>query len=84
MASPKTRAASSSSSVPPAFIIGICVDKHAIEVRSNLHPFAQNVMDENMLHLFENTLVLGPYWFGSVSAKKAELIKEDVEAPLCF
>ncbi|XP_020421267.1 uncharacterized protein LOC109949604 [Prunus persica] len=41
-------------------------------------------LDENVLHLFENTLVLGPHWFGPVPAEVAELLKKDAEAPLCF
>ncbi|CAL2265803.1 unnamed protein product [Prunus armeniaca] len=56
MSSPNTRAKGSSSSVPPAYITGAGVDKHTIEVRSKLHPFAQKNLDENVLHLFENTL----------------------------
>ncbi|CAL9003845.1 unnamed protein product, partial [Prunus brigantina] len=63
MSSPKTRAQGSSSSVPPDYVTGAGVDNHAIEVRSKLHPFAQKNLDENVLHLFENTLVLGPHWF---------------------
>ncbi|CAL8090254.1 unnamed protein product [Prunus armeniaca] len=31
------------------------------KVRSKLHPFAKKNLDENVLHLFENTLVLGPH-----------------------
>ncbi|CAL2254919.1 unnamed protein product [Prunus armeniaca] len=84
MFSPKIRAQGSSSSVPPAYITRAGVDKHAIEVRSKLHPFAQNNLDENVLHLFENTLVLGPHWFGHVPAEMASLFKDDVEALLCF
>ncbi|CAL8089566.1 unnamed protein product [Prunus armeniaca] len=61
MPSPKTCAQGSSSSVPPDYIIGTGVDKHAIKVRSKLYPFAQKNLDENVLHLFENTLVLGPH-----------------------
>ncbi|KAI5343976.1 hypothetical protein L3X38_011853 [Prunus dulcis] len=83
MSSPKNRA-QTSSSVPPAYITGAGVDKHAIEVRSKLHLFAQNVLDKNVLHLFENTLVLEPHRFGSVPTEMAELFKEDTEAPLCF
>ncbi|CAL9029886.1 unnamed protein product, partial [Prunus brigantina] len=30
-----------------------------------LYPFAKKNLDENVLHLFENTLVLGPHRFGS-------------------
>ncbi|CAL8992796.1 unnamed protein product [Prunus brigantina] len=84
MSSPKTRAQGSSSSVPPDYITGAGVDNHAIEVRSKLHPFAQKNLDENVLHLFENTLVLGPHWFGLVPPEMAELMKKDAEAPLCF
>ncbi|CAL2259637.1 unnamed protein product [Prunus armeniaca] len=61
MSSPKTHAQGSSSSVPPDYITGAGVDIHAIEVRSKLHPFAKKNLDENVLHLFENTLVLGPH-----------------------
>ncbi|CAL2277714.1 unnamed protein product [Prunus armeniaca] len=82
MSSPKTRAQSSSAPVPPDYIIGTRIDKHAIEVMSKLHPFAQKNLDENVLHLFKNTLVLGPYWFGLLPAEMAELLKNDVEAPL--
>ena len=84
MSSPKSRAQSSSASNPPDYITGSGVDAHAIEVRSKLHPFAQKNLDENVLHLFENTLVLGPHWFGPVPAEVAELLKKDAEAPLCF
>ncbi|CAL2237138.1 unnamed protein product [Prunus armeniaca] len=84
MSSPKTRAQSSSVQVPLDYITGIGIDKHAIEVRSKLHPFAQKNLDENVLHLFKNTLVLGPHWFGPVPAEMAELMKKDAEAPLCF
>ncbi|CAL9013694.1 unnamed protein product [Prunus brigantina] len=83
MSLPKTRA-SSSSSVSPDYTIGAGVDDHAIEVRSKLHPFAQKNLDENVLHLFENTLVLGPHWFGPIPAEMAKLMGEDAEAPLCF
>ncbi|CAL9001805.1 unnamed protein product, partial [Prunus brigantina] len=41
-------------------------------------------LDENVLHLFENTLVLGPHWFGPIPAEMAKLMGEDAEAPLCF
>ncbi|CAL9019155.1 unnamed protein product [Prunus brigantina] len=82
MSSPKTRAQSFSSSAPPDYITGTGVGNHAIEVRSKLHPFAKKNLDENVLHLFENTLVLGPHWFGSVPTKMAELIKKGAEAPL--
>lgn len=84
MSSPKTRAQSSSSFVPPAYITRARVDNHAIEVRRKLHPFAQKNLDENVLHLFENTLVLGLHWFGLVLAEMANLFKDDAEAPLCF
>ncbi|KAI5324502.1 hypothetical protein L3X38_033575 [Prunus dulcis] len=77
MPSPKTHAKSSSSSHDG-------VDRHEIEVRSKLHPYAQKNLDENILHLFKNTLVLGPHWFGSVPEEMADLSKEDAEAPLCF
>ncbi|KAI5338295.1 hypothetical protein L3X38_017566 [Prunus dulcis] len=71
MASLKTRAATSSSSIPPTFITGAGIDKHAIEIRSKLHPFAQNVLE---------------FWglIGLVLSQLAKLIKEDAEAPLCF
>ncbi|CAL8175157.1 unnamed protein product [Prunus armeniaca] len=82
MSSPKTRAQSSSAPVPPDYITGTRIDKHAIEVMSKLHPFAQKNLDENVLHLFKNTLVLGPYWFGLLPAEMAELLKNDAEAPL--
>ncbi|CAL2245406.1 unnamed protein product [Prunus armeniaca] len=84
MSSPKSRAQSSSVPVLPDYITGAGIDKHTIEVRSKLHPFAQKNLDENVLHLFENTLVLGPHWFGPVPPEMAELMKKDVEAPLCF
>ncbi|XP_034197254.1 uncharacterized protein LOC117612697 [Prunus dulcis] len=84
MSSPRSRAQSSSVPVPPDYITGTGIDAHAIEVRSKLHPFAQKNLDENILHLFENTLVLGPHWFGPVPAGMAELLKKDAEAPLCF
>ncbi|CAL2230240.1 unnamed protein product [Prunus armeniaca] len=84
MSSPKFRAQSSFVSVPPDYIPGTGIDKHAIEVRSKLHPFAQKNLDENVLHLFENTLVLGPHWFGHVPPEMAERMKKDAEAPLCF
>ncbi|KAI5334249.1 hypothetical protein L3X38_024382 [Prunus dulcis] len=84
MSSPRSRAHSSSAPVPPDYITGSGIDAHAIEVRSKLHPFAQKNLDENILHLFENTLVLGPHWFGPVPAGMAELLKKDSEAPLCF
>ncbi|KAI5338158.1 hypothetical protein L3X38_017429 [Prunus dulcis] len=84
MSSPNTRAKASSSVLPSAYIIGIGVDNHAIEVRSKLHPFAQKNLDENVLHLFENTLVLGPHWFGPVPKEMVNLFKDDAEAPLRF
>ena len=84
MSSPKSRAQSSSIPVLPDYVTGAGIDKHAIEVRSKLHPFAQKNLDENVLHLFENTLVLGPHWFGPVPPEMAELMKKDAEAPLCF
>ncbi|KAI5335316.1 hypothetical protein L3X38_025449 [Prunus dulcis] len=80
MSSPKTCAKSSSSSRCPAYL----TDQHAIEVHSKLHPYAQKNLDENILHLFENTLVLGPHWFGSVPKEMANLFKDDAKAPLCF
>ncbi|CAL2270311.1 unnamed protein product [Prunus armeniaca] len=84
MSSPKSRAQSSSVSVLPDYLTGAGIDSHAIEVRSKLHPFAQKNLDENVLHLFENTLVLGPHWFGPIPPEMAELMKKDAEAPLCF
>ncbi|KAI5326179.1 hypothetical protein L3X38_035253 [Prunus dulcis] len=84
MSSPRSRAQSSSASIPPDYITGSGIDAHAIEVRSKLHPFAQKNLDENILHLFENTLVLGPHWFGPVPHGMAELLKKDAEAHLCF
>ncbi|CAL2271021.1 unnamed protein product [Prunus armeniaca] len=83
MSSLKTRA-QSSSFVPLAYITGPGVDNHAIEVWSKLYPFSQKNLDENVLHLFENTLVLGPHWFGHVPTEMTKLIKQDAEAPLCF
>ncbi|CAL8168401.1 unnamed protein product [Prunus armeniaca] len=77
MSCPKSRAQSSSVPVPPDYITGTGIDKHAIEVWSKLHPFAQKNLYENVLHLFENTLVLRP-------PEMAELMKKDAEAPLCF
>ncbi|CAL2259826.1 unnamed protein product [Prunus armeniaca] len=71
MSSPKSRAQSSSVSVPPDYITGTGIDRHAIKVRSKLHPFAQKNLDENVLQLFENTLVLGPHWFGHVPPEMA-------------
>ncbi|CAL9019385.1 unnamed protein product [Prunus brigantina] len=84
MSSPKTRALGSSSSVSPDYIAGSGVDNHAVEIRSKLYPFAKKNLDENVLHLFGNTLVLGPHWFGSIPTEMAELMKKDAEAPLCF
>ncbi|CAL8152948.1 unnamed protein product [Prunus armeniaca] len=84
MSSPKSRAQSSSVPGLPDYITRAGNDKHAIEVRSKLHPFAQKNLDENVLHLFENTLVLGPHWFGPVPPEMAELMKKDAEAPLCL
>ncbi|CAL2259905.1 unnamed protein product [Prunus armeniaca] len=84
MSSSKSRAQSTCVPVPPDYITGTGIDNHAIEVTSKLHPFAQKNLDENVLHLFENTLVLGPHWFGHVPPKMAELMKKDAEAPLCF
>ncbi|CAL2229817.1 unnamed protein product [Prunus armeniaca] len=84
MSSPKTRAQGSSSSIPPDYITRAGVDNHAIEIKSKLHPFAQKNLDENVLHLFKNTLVLGPHWVGPVPTEKAKLMKKDAEAPLCF
>ncbi|CAL9028695.1 unnamed protein product [Prunus brigantina] len=83
MSSPKIRASGSSSSVPPDYITGAGVDDHAIEVRSKLYPFAKKNLDENVLHLFENTLVLGPHWFGSVPTEMAE-DENLLAAALCF
>ncbi|KAI5324231.1 hypothetical protein L3X38_033304 [Prunus dulcis] len=82
--SPNTRAKGSSSSRSLAYLTGDGVDNHAIEVQSKIHRFVQKNLDENVLHLFENTLVLGPHWFGHVPAEMAELFKDDAEAPLCF
>ncbi|CAL2257097.1 unnamed protein product [Prunus armeniaca] len=84
MSSPKSRAQSSSVPALLDYITGAGIDKHAIEVRSKLHPFAQKNLDENVLHLFENILVLRPHWFGPVPPEMAELMKKDAEAPLCF
>ncbi|CAL2266794.1 unnamed protein product [Prunus armeniaca] len=84
MSSPKSRAQSSSVLVPSDYITRTGIDNHVIEVRSKLHPFAQKNLDENVLHFFENTLVIGPYWFGPVPPEMPELMKKDVEAPLCF
>lgn len=84
MSSLKTRAKSSSSSLPPPYISGACVDQHAIEVHSKLHPYTQKNLDQNVFHLFENTLVLGPHWFSNIPEEMAELFKEDAEAPMCY
>ncbi|KAI5342458.1 hypothetical protein L3X38_010333 [Prunus dulcis] len=83
MASPKTRARSSSSSFLPPHISGEGVDKHAIGIRSKLHPYCKKNLDANILHLLGNALVLGPVWFGKVLEDMAKLFKEDVEVPLC-
>ncbi|CAL2256412.1 unnamed protein product [Prunus armeniaca] len=82
MSSPNTRAKGSSSSRSPAYLTGDGVENHAIEVRSKLYPFVQKNLDENVLHLFKNTLVLGPHWFGAVPKEMAILFRDDVEAPL--
>ncbi|CAL8163978.1 unnamed protein product [Prunus armeniaca] len=84
MSSSKSRAQSSSVLVPSDYITGTGIDNHVIEVRSKLHPFAQKNLYENVFHFFENTLVLGPHWFGPVPPEMAQLMKKDVEAPLCF
>ena len=84
MSSPKTHAQGLSSSVPPDYITGAGVDKHAIEVQSKLHPFAQKNLNENVLYVFENTLVLGSHWFGPIPTEMEGLLKDDVEAPFCF
>ncbi|CAL2256865.1 unnamed protein product [Prunus armeniaca] len=84
MSSLNTCPKGSSSSRSPAYRTGDGVDDHAIEVRSKLHPYAQKNLDENVLHLFENTLVLVLHWFGLVPEEMANLFKEDAEAPLCF
>ncbi|CAL2246205.1 unnamed protein product [Prunus armeniaca] len=81
---PNTRAKGSSSSRSPAYLTGDGVENHAIEVRSKLYPFAQKNLDENVLHLFKNTLVLGPHWFGPVLKEMAILFRDDAEAPLCY
>ncbi|KAI5350468.1 hypothetical protein L3X38_003359 [Prunus dulcis] len=80
----KTCAKASSSVLPPAYISGVGVDQHAIEVRSKLHSYTQKNLDENVLHMFENTLVLGPHRFGTVPEEMVKLFKEDAEDPLCF
>ncbi|KAI5324206.1 hypothetical protein L3X38_033279 [Prunus dulcis] len=79
-----TQAKGSSSSRSPAYLTGDGVDNHTIEVRSKLYPFAQRNLDENVIHLFENTLVLGPHWFSHVLEEMTLLFKGDAEAPLCF
>ncbi|CAL8167803.1 unnamed protein product [Prunus armeniaca] len=70
--------------LPPDYVTGTGIDNHAIEVRSKLHLFAQKNLDENVLHLFDNTRVLAPHWFGLILAEMAKLMKKDAEAPLCF
>ncbi|CAL2260164.1 unnamed protein product [Prunus armeniaca] len=84
MSSPKTRAKGSSSSRSLAYLIGDGVDQHAIEVCSKLHPFTEKNLDKNVLHLFENTLILGTHWFSALLKEMVHLFKEDVEAPLCL
>ncbi|CAL8152348.1 unnamed protein product [Prunus armeniaca] len=61
MSSPKIHAKGSSSSQPPSFITEDDVDQHAIEIHSKLHSYTQRNLDENVLHMFKNTLVLGPH-----------------------
>ncbi|CAL2228433.1 unnamed protein product [Prunus armeniaca] len=82
MSSPNAGAKGSSSSQSPAYLTADGVDNHVIEVRSKLHPCAQKNLDENILQLFENTLVLGPHWFGHVPAEMVELFKDDAKALL--
>ncbi|KAL6280385.1 hypothetical protein ACE6H2_017266 [Prunus campanulata] len=84
MSSPKTRAKSASSSVPPDYITGSGIDAHAMEVRSRTHPLIGKKLDENVLHIFGDTLILGPRWFGSVPTDVEELLEKDAVAPLCF
>ncbi|CAL2259959.1 unnamed protein product [Prunus armeniaca] len=84
MSSPNTHAKGSSSSRSLAYLTGDGVDNHVIKVRSKLYPFAQKNLDENVLYLFENTLVLGPHWFGSVLKEIAILFRDDVEVPMCY
>ncbi|CAL9011436.1 unnamed protein product [Prunus brigantina] len=84
MSSPKTRAQNSPSPIPLDYITRTGVDKHVIEVRSKIHPFAKKNLDENVLHLFQNTLVLGPHWFGPVPSEMKNLFEDAAEAPLCF
>ncbi|CAL8993532.1 unnamed protein product [Prunus brigantina] len=74
----------SSSSRSPAYLTGDGVDNHVIEVRSKLHPFAQKNLGENVLHLFENPLVLGLHWFGHIPKEIAILFRDDAKAPLCY
>ncbi|CAL9020906.1 unnamed protein product, partial [Prunus brigantina] len=45
----------------------------AIKVRSELHPFTQKNLDENVLHICEKTLILGPHWFGAVPKEMVNL-----------
>ncbi|CAL8152367.1 unnamed protein product [Prunus armeniaca] len=68
----------------PSYITGDGVDQHVIEIRSKLHSYTQRNLDENVLHMFENTVVLGPHWFGNVPEEMAKLFKEDIGAPLCY
>lgn len=58
MASPKTRA-SSSSSFPPPYISGEGVDTHAIEIRSKLRSYSKKNLNENILHLHGNAIIMG-------------------------
>ncbi|KAI5323233.1 hypothetical protein L3X38_032305 [Prunus dulcis] len=57
MSSPKTRANSSSSLQPPAYLTGYGVDQLAIKVRSKLYPYAQKNLDENSSALPSHTWV---------------------------
>ncbi|CAL8167611.1 unnamed protein product [Prunus armeniaca] len=84
MSSPTTCAKSSSSSRSLAYLTGDGVDNHVIEVRSKLYPFAQTNLYENVLHLFEKTLVMGPHWFGPIPKEMAILFRNDAEALLCY
>lgn len=77
MSFPNTRAKSSSSLHSPTYLTGDGVDQHAIKVCSRLHLYARKNLDENVLHLFENTLVLVPHWFGSVPEEMVDLLKEN-------
>ncbi|CAL9021252.1 unnamed protein product [Prunus brigantina] len=70
--------------LPPPYISGAGVDQHTIEIRSKLYPYTQKNLDVNVLHMFGNTLVLGPHWFGNIPKEMAKLFVEDVEAPLCY